>query len=51
MIDTKLTESKGDLCDSKTISNQDQIESLSSEYANLYADREQNIVIHGLKED
>ena len=51
MIDTKLKENKRELCESKTISNQDQIESLSSKYVNLCADREQNVVIHGLKED
>ena len=51
MIDTKLKENKRELCESKTISNQDQIESLPSENVNLWADREQNVVIHGLKED
>ena len=35
----------------KSISNQDQIVSLSPESAHLETDREQNIIIHGLKED
>ena len=51
MIDNKLRESECALSGIKSISNQSQIASLSSEYANLNTDREQNIIIHGLKED